>query len=331
MVRPLQTRGSMRGGFRFGRLFGIDLVVDLGWPAAFVFVSANLVFVFSAWHPAWSLPLRGGLALLASTLFFGSILVHELTHALAARAFGTRTKSIRLHFFGGVADIEHEPPTPVAEFVIAFAGPLASLALGAALSFGALVSLGPSPVEGDAFVASLGPGATLAIWLGVSNVAVGLFNLLPGFPLDGGRMLRALFWALSGNLARATQWASLVGQLVALFLAGAGLAMACGSEVPLLGTGVASGLWLVLVGGFVYSAASQASRRSLVSEALEEVPVACRLRAPVRSARPPFALRALVEGFGVEGDSREHKLGGTARLVQSIATSTQRQPTGEPL
>lgn len=96
-------------------------------------------------------------------------------------------------------------------------------------------------------------------------------------------MLRALLWALSGSLARATQWASWVGQLVALALAGAGLAMALGSNVPLLGTGVTSGLWIVLVGGFVYSAASQASRRSLVRDALQ----------------------------------------GTARLVQDIATSTQ--------
>jgi Zn-dependent protease len=152
----------------------------------------------------------------------------------------------------------------------------------------------PSPAEGDAFVASLGPGAIRAAWLGVSNVAVGLFNLLPGFPLDGGRMLRALLWALSGSLARATQWASWVGQLVALALAGAGLAMALGSNVPLLGTGVVRGRWLVLVGGFIYSAAAQASRRSLVCDALQ----------------------------------------GTARLVQDIATSTQQpndHPQENPL
>ncbi|HEU4534621.1 MAG TPA: site-2 protease family protein [Polyangiaceae bacterium] len=294
----------MRGGIRFGRLFGIDLLVDLGWPAAFLFVSVNLVFVFSAWHPAWPLAVRVGLALLASLLFFASILAHELTHALAARLFGTRTRSIRLLFFGGVADIEREPPSPVAEFIIAFAGPLASLALGAALSFGALVSADPAAVEGDAFVAALGPAATLAAWLGVSNVAVGLFNLLPGFPLDGGRMLRASLWALSGSLARATQWASWVGQLVALALIGAGLAMAFGSDVPLLGTGVASGLWLVLVGGFIYSAASQASRRCTVRDALEGVPVARLLRAPARSVRPQLDLRSLVEGWQAEGGSR---------------------------
>jgi membrane-associated protease RseP (regulator of RpoE activity) len=171
----------------------------------------------------------------------------------------------------------------------------------------------------------------LATWLGVSNVAVGLFNLLPAFPLDGGRMLRALLWALSGNLARATQWASWVGQLVALFLAGAGLAMALGSNVPLLGTGVASGLWLVLVGGFVYSAAAQASRRSFLRDALEGVTVARLLRAPARTVRPQLNLRSLVEGWRVQVGPRGHELGGAARLVQDIATSTQRQPTGEPL
>ncbi len=294
----------MRGGIRFGRLFGIDLVVDLGWPFAFLFVSANLVFVFSGWHPGWSLPARAAAAAAAALLFFASILAHELTHALAARAFGARTLRIRLHFFGGVADIEREPASPGAEFVIAFAGPLASLALGVALSLGAIAGLRTPPDEAGDFVAALGPASTLAAWLGVSNLALGAFNLLPGFPLDGGRMLRALLWALSGNLTRATQWAAVVGQLVALALVGVGFAMALGAELPLLGTGVAGGLWLVFVGAFVHASASQAYQRTFVSSVLEGVPVARLVRAPAPSVPPVLDLRALAERWRQPGPPR---------------------------
>ncbi|HEU4405674.1 MAG TPA: site-2 protease family protein [Polyangiaceae bacterium] len=305
----------MRGGIRLGRLFGIDFIVDLGWPLAFLFVSLNLVYVFSTWHPAWSLPARAGVAMVAALLFFASILAHELTHALGARAFGTRTRSIRLLFFGGAADIEHEPTTPLAEFVIAFAGPLASLALGVALSVAAFAGLEAPPDEAGRFVAALGPAATLAAWLGVSNLALAAFNLLPGFPLDGGRMLHALLWALSGSAARATQWAAGVGQMIALLLVAAGCAMALGTELPLLGSGVAGGLWLAFVGWFIHSAAQRAARRALVRDALEGVPVARLVRAPVPAAPPNLDLRSLVEGWRRVGGPRPVPVVANASLL----------------
>lgn len=315
----------MRGGIRVGRLFGIDFLVDLGWPLAFLFVSSNLIFVFSTWHPAWSLPARVGLALAAAALFFASILAHELTHALAARAFGTRTRSIRLLFFGGAADIEHEPASPLAEFVIAFAGPLASLALGAGLSLAAFLGLETPPDEAGRFVAALGPAPTLAAWLGVSNLALALFNLLPGFPLDGGRMLHALLWALSGNATRATQWAAGVGQLIALLLVVAGCAMALGTELPLFGTGIAGGLWLAFVGWFVYSAASRAAQRALVRQALEGVPVARLVRAPVPVAPPDLALRLLVEGWRRSGRPSPVPIVANASLLGVVHPERVRQ------
>lgn len=315
----------MRGGIRVGRLFGIDFLVDLGWPLAFLFVSSNLTFVFSTWHPAWSLPARAGLALAAAALFFASILAHELTHALAARAFGTRTRSIRLLFFGGAADIEHEPASPLAEFVIAFAGPLASLALGVGLSFAAFTGLETPPDEAGRFIAALGPASTLAAWLGVSNLALALFNLLPGFPLDGGRMLHALLWALSGNVTRATQWAAGVGQLIALLLIAAGCSMVLGTELPLVGTGVVGGLWLAFVGWFIHSAASRAAQRALICQALEGVPVARLVRAPVPVAPPDLALRSLVDGWHRSGRSRPVPVVANASLLGVVHPERVRQ------
>src|SRR5262249_12433427 len=205
---------------RIGRLFGIDLRVDWSWVFIFVLLTWNLVAVFSRWHPDWTPVEALVIAACASLLFFGCVLLHELAHSLVAMRYGVQVRSITLFLFGGVSNIEQEPPSAKAEFLIAIVGPITSIALGIlALVLASLAMTTSMTNAGDAIdaFARLGPVATLLAWLGPINVTIGIFNLIPGFPLDGGRVLRSIFWAASGDLRRSTRWASAVGQAIGWF------------------------------------------------------------------------------------------------------------------
>lgn len=122
----------MRGAFRIGRLFGIDVAVDWSWSLIFLLMSWNLTVVFHAWHKAWSFGGCFFLAVVAATLFFASVLAHEFAHALVAKSYGMKVREIRLFLFGGVSNIEREPPSPSAELWMAIVGPLTSVGIGAA-------------------------------------------------------------------------------------------------------------------------------------------------------------------------------------------------------
>lgn len=205
----------------------------------------------------WSLATAGAL------LFFACILAHELAHSLVARYFGIPVKSITLFIFGGVAQLGREAPRAKAEFLMAAAGPATSLVL-AALFFGLWGILG----GGD------DPAPTLWQWLGIVNLAVGIFNLAPGFPMDGGRLVRSLLWAATGNYSIATRWAAFGGQMVAYSLIALGvLAML---RIPGLTSALSpwNGLWLVLIGLFLDGAARQSYLQVRILDALRGYQVA---------------------------------------------------------
>ncbi len=266
----------LRSGFGIGRWFGIKVRIDWSWLLIFFLVVWNLGIVFTQFHPAWSLALVWGLAVLASLLFFLSVLAHEMAHSLVARSRGLPVNSITLFLFGGVSNIEKEPPSPQTEFLMAIVGPLTSLVLGGILlllsgfigrgSIGAAASVG-------GLIGNLSPTATLLLWLGSVNVLLGIFNLIPGFPLDGGRVLRSILWGITGNMRKATRWAAWVGQGIAWLFILAGIAMAFGVRLPFFGTGLLSGLWLAFIGWFLNSAASQSYRQVVIQDILEDVPV----------------------------------------------------------
>lgn len=265
----------MRKGLRIGRLFGIAITIDVSWLLIFALVCWNLLMVFGAWHPAWSIAGRLGLAVAAALLFFGSVLAHELAHSLVARAYGVQVREIRLFLFGGVSNIEHEPPSAKAEFAITIVGPLTSIVFGVVMSVIASLFVGPMPPHATItdIVARLGPLGTLLTWLGSINILVGVFNLIPGFPLDGGRILRAIIWSATKDLRRATLTASVVGQVVGWGLAALGVLMFFGVYVPLLGGGFVSGIWLVFIGWFLGSAARATYRSVALRDALAGVHV----------------------------------------------------------
>ena len=208
----------MQSGIKLGRLFGIRIILDWSWLVILFLVTWNLAgSYFPSMHPDWSPGLRWGTGLAASLLFFVSILAHELAHSLAAKASGLEVHQIRLFLFGGVSNIEREPATPKADFWISFVGPLTSFLLGAAFLGAGLLGLERpgSDVNPILVLAQMDPFQTLLFWLGPVNLLLAVFNLIPGFPLDGGRVLRSVIWAVTRNFSLATQWAARFGQVVA--------------------------------------------------------------------------------------------------------------------
>jgi Zn-dependent protease/predicted transcriptional regulator len=293
-------------GFRVGQVVGIDIHVDLSLAIVFSLITLSLgTGLFPAWHPEWSPLVTWVTALAAAFSFFVSILIHELSHALVGRARGIPINAITLFVFGGVAQLEHEPHAWRAELWMAIAGPITSLVLG--LLFLVLGGMFAGPVDlddGERAFAALNPTATLLLWLGPVNIILALFNLVPGFPLDGGRVLRAILWGLTGDILRATQWASKLGQAFAWFLIMVGISMMLGLRVPLLGGGLVSGMWLGFIGWFLNNAALTSYRQLLVREALEDVPVSRLMRRDLSAVHPDTHLDVLVDDYLMRGDQR---------------------------
>jgi Zn-dependent protease len=227
-----------------GSVLGVRLWLHASW-----FLVAGLVLwattgAFGQGFP--DLPLAERLLMGAATAicFFACLVAHELAHSVVARRFGVRVRGITLFMLGGVAEIDGEIPTPAQEFAVALAGPATSLALGGAfaLLWRASTAIGWTWAEGIAFTV-----ATV-------DLGVALFNLVPGLPLDGGRLLRAALWRRSGDHARATRVASGAGRALALLLALAGVFMALAGDP--------AGLWYVPMGGFIFLMARSAARVS---------------------------------------------------------------------
>ena len=234
----------MQSAFRLGRILGIPIAVNYTWfVAVWIGAWSLAVSYYPGRAPGFDAGTYWTMGIASVLLLFASVLVHEFGHALTARRFGIRTRVIVLFLFGGVAQIADEPPTPRAEFLVAVAGPLTSLAVAAACFV-------LSPVFGSSALGHI------VQYLALANLLLGIFNLLPGFPLDGGRVLRAALWRRTGSLPRATRLAARAGQVVALLFIGAGL-----YQVVL--NNVIGGLWFVLIGWFLDSGA-QASYQQVV-------------------------------------------------------------------
>ncbi len=322
----------MRSGLRIGRVFGINLYIDWSWLLIFLLVAWNLSYLFWSMHPDWSLGLRWGIALGAALLFFLSVLLHELAHSLMALQQAVPVRSITLFLFGGVSNIEREPPSPLAEFLITVVGPITSIVLGLIFTWlGATrvraldnLLLAPTDVMGQ-----LDPLSTLLLWLGPINLALGLFNLIPGFPLDGGRILRSILWAITDNFQRATRWASWIGQLVAWVFIIGGIAMVFGLNLPFFGTGLISGLWLAFIGWFLNSAAVQGYRQVVIEDLLEGVPVARIMRAQPPTVPATISLTDLVHDHIMGTDDHAFPVVDNGHLVGLVTLEDMRKVARE--
>ncbi len=239
-----------------GRVAGIRIGIHYTWVVIFALLLFSLSFVFREQNPQWGQAEVIGAAFVATVLFFISIILHELGHSLVAIARGIPVQSITLFIFGGVAQSEEEAETARDEFAIAIAGPLVSFVLAAAFYLLSLLAHGVSELA-----------ATAIEWLATINLVVGIFNLIPGFPLDGGRVLRALVWGGTGDPVKGMRWAVASGRIVAFGLMLLGVAVAFGTGLFI------NGFWLVAIGWFLLSAAEASGTQFTLTRLLRGVAV----------------------------------------------------------
>ena len=260
----------MGRSIRLVKVFGIPIEINFSWIFIFLLITYLLANQFGQFHRDWPVMGQLALAVVIAVAFFLSVLAHELSHSLVAVRNGIPVLSITLFFFGGVSQLSHEARRPYTEFLVTAVGPLSSILL--ALVFGGLLLLlidaRPSP---EMVVLTLftvrenSPPLEVALrLLFIINLMLGLFNMLPGFPLDGGRALRAVLWGVSGSYWRATQVAVRGGQVIGglMVLGGVALAVTYFHIFGIFGT------WMALIGGFLFSAATATYRQEQTKEGL---------------------------------------------------------------
>jgi Zn-dependent protease len=310
------------GGFGVGRLLGVQIEIDWSLLIIFALILFDLgAGVFPAWHPEWSPLLSWSVALGAAVLFFVSVLVHELSHAVVAREQGIPVHRITLFLFGGLAHMEREPPSPKSEFWMAIVGPVTSIVIGlvATLAGTVLAGHGTQPFETftnsaesvRAAFHSIGPLATLLLWLGPINLLLGVFNVIPGFPLDGGRVFRSVLWGITNDLTTATRWASMTGRVFAWVL------MAFGAMSFFSGA-IGQGLWLLLIGWFLNNAARVSYQQLLLRQALEDVPVTRVMQTRLDRVAPDLSLETFVREHLMAGDQQAFPVESGGQLVGLI-------------
>jgi Zn-dependent protease/CBS domain-containing protein len=268
------------------RIFGIEVGIHFSWLIIFGLVTWSLAVGFFPGQIE-DLPVAEAwiLGAIASLLLFASVLVHELAHAFMARREGLEAKSITLFLFGGVANLGGDAKKPSTEFLVAVVGPLTSFAI-AGVSGAAALALGLDTRAG-----------LVAAYLGAVNALLAVFNLIPGFPLDGGRLLRALVWQFTGSLRRATQVAGFVGQVFAWGLMFWGF-------LRLLQGDLIFGIWTVAIGWFLNSAASMSVQQVIVDQRLSGIRVRDVLRADRSSVSPGHSVAELIDLVMLPGNRR---------------------------
>ena len=241
----------MNGNLRVGSLFGIPFFVNVSWFVVLAIVTFNFGSSLFAQFPflggqAWLLGLVAGL------LLFASVLLHELGHSFAARQQGIGVNSISLFLFGGLASLEDEAKTPAGAFWIAVAGPLVSLTLFVLLSM----------IGASGWIT--GPIASIVGLLAYINLILATFNMIPGLPLDGGNVLKALIWNVTGNQYRGVRWASRTGQVIGWVAIALGI-------LSVLGLSTIGSFWTLILGWFLLQNASQSAQSATIQEALSDL------------------------------------------------------------
>ena len=249
-----------REGIQIGRIYGIPIFLHTSWFFIFALIAYSFVSEFEALHLDLPTARLWGLGLMTSTLFFGSLVVHEMAHSIVAKHYKIPVVSITLFVFGGVSRIAREPSRAREEFYIAVVGPLSSFFLAGAFGLVAWHAGSNAVLK------------TLAGSLGWINLSLGLFNLVPGFPLDGGHIFRAVVWGINKDYSRSTRVAARSGQVIAYAMIAMG-AVGAITNNPRLG-GTVGGLWLAFIGWFILTAAQQSQAQVEARGALEGLRVA---------------------------------------------------------
>lgn len=291
----------MGSSIGIGRIFGVRIGLHPSWFVIALIVTYSMaVGELPRDFPGWDDAVYWIVGAAISILFFASVLAHELSHALVARRFGLKVKEITLFIFGGAASLEGDAKRPRDEALIAAAGPLASLAIGSIL-WGIDVAVGQQQA------------AAIIGWLGFINITLGLFNLIPGFPMDGGRILRAILWKLRGDRLAATRNAAAVGRGFGYLLIAAGVFLLFGGRQPF------AGVWLALIGWFLSNAAEATVAQMSIEHSLRGIKVREVMEDHPPSISPNETVAELVNDRLIRGEHRSflvrHDDGGLAGIV----------------
>lgn len=251
----------MESQIKLGRLFGIEIGLHYSWFLIALLISLSLAGHFRATQPQWGTEVIWVSAIVTALVFFSTLVLHELSHALTARSRGLPVGAVTLFALGGVSRIERDPESPATEFLVGIVGPVTSAVVGLGC-LGLAVALGWAPGAAPAR-----PVHAVLVWLGYINFGLAVFNMVPGYPLDGGRVLRALAWWATGDPGRATRVAARGGQAVAFAFIVLGL-------VRFFFGGGLGGLWIAFIGWFLLSAAAESYGRVEVTERLRGLRVA---------------------------------------------------------
>jgi len=271
-------QSSIGAGLQIGRIRGIPIYLHASWIFIFALITYDLKTQFALQKPEWTSPQLWTLGVVTSLLFFGSVLFHELSHSVVAQHYKIRVVSITLFLFGGLARIGRDPAKAIQEFNIAVAGPLASFFL-----CGFFFALRFAFPHKEMLVAA-------ADSLSLANLLLGGFNLLPGFPLDGGRIFRAIVWGVTKSHTRATKMAGTSGKMVAYLLIGGGVAYAIAISRW------DAAVWPVLLGWFLLNAAQESVAQIAIRESLAGLRAADVMSSDVPTLGPEFSL----EDYGAE-------------------------------
>lgn len=308
----------MRGPWRIGRIMGIDISLDWSWFIILALLVYGLGFneFPRELHPRTFFPrvdvISISLAILTSLLLFASVLAHELSHSWMAIQRGIPVTKITLFIFGGVAQIADEPDRPGTEFLIAIMGPLMSVALAALFGAAWLWLRILDGVAGSQL--PLLPLGILTGLLAQSNGALALFNMAPGFPLDGGRVFRAILWAVFHDVRRATLWATRAGQAIAILLLGFG-------AWQFLTEFNGSGIWYALIGVFLWNAASQGYEQTVLREMLRGVRVDQLMTRTVQSVPPEASIEEFVVRYVIPLREQTFAVSDGSALLGIITTN----------
>lgn len=272
----------MKSQIKLGTVFGVELGLHYSWAVIALLIVFSLAAQFHAVNRNWSDAEVWGTAIVTGILFFAFLLAHELSHAVVAKARGLPIHKITLFLLGGVAQIEKEATDPSTEFWMAIVGPITSAVIG-------LIMLGIARGVGwTAGVQPQAPGIALLVWLGYINLALAAFNMIPGFPLDGGRVLRAILWWIMHNMERATRAAARVGQVIAV------LFIAFGILRFFQGAGL-GGLWLAFIGWFLMQAAGASYVQVRAGNLLEGILVRDLMSTQIDTVSPNMTVQDFVD------------------------------------
>lgn len=294
----------MEGALQLGRIAGIPIAVHSTWFVALALITLSLAHgFFPETYPGWNPATYWATGLVAALALFVSVLLHELSHAAVARRRGLRVDSITLFIFGGVARIRSEAETPRDEFLIAIVGPGASVLIGAAFWLAQLLVGGISA-----------PVRAILDYLALVNVILALFNLLPGYPLDGGRVLRAIIWGATGSLARATVLSSYAGQGLAFVFIGLGV-------VQFFAGQLLSGLWIAFMGWFLHHAAEASRQQMVTQQSFSGVRVRDLMLPDPPTAGPDLPLQRFIGEYVIQRGLRALPVVDDGRVVGIVSIS----------